>query len=150
MIGSQDFFFCARFTSFHTHASFLTVFCFFVFFHSCCSNAQVFGKTLVHELLISFSHTEWYLLLSDSATTRAQKRIRCELGILDKVLVTLYKLNETITVLFNWSMTLTCSCRLYSNDVGMTGKFAPACCTPRLSQLIAVASCLITWYLHLH
>ena len=44
---------------FHTHASLLCVFvCLIVLFHSCCSNAQVFGKTLVHEFLISYSHTE--------------------------------------------------------------------------------------------
>ena len=31
------------------HASLLTVFVrFFVLFHSCCPNSQVFGKTLVH------------------------------------------------------------------------------------------------------
>ena len=29
-----------------------------VLFHSCCSHAQVFGKTLVHEFLISYSRTE--------------------------------------------------------------------------------------------
>ena len=33
-------------------------------FHSCCSHAWVFGKTLVHEFPISYSHTEWYLLFS--------------------------------------------------------------------------------------
>ena len=33
---------------------------------------QVFGKTLVHECLISYSHTERYFLFSDSATTSAQ------------------------------------------------------------------------------
>ena len=55
------FFFRARFTSFHNHASLLTFFCYFVLFHSCGSNARVFGKTLVHEFLISYNHTEWYL-----------------------------------------------------------------------------------------
>ena len=55
-------FFHAHFTSFHTHASLLTFFSFFVLFYSCCSNAWVFGKTLVHEFHISYSHTEWYLL----------------------------------------------------------------------------------------
>ena len=40
----------------------LTIFvCFFVLFRSCCSHARVFGKTLVHEFPISYSHTEWYL-----------------------------------------------------------------------------------------
>ena len=29
-----------------------------VLFQSCCSHAQVFGRTLVHEVLFSYSHTE--------------------------------------------------------------------------------------------
>ena len=61
----------------------------------------------MHEFSISYSHAEWYFLLSDSATTRAPKRIRCEMGTLAKVLVTLYKLNYTIGIgsgsLFNSS-----------------------------------------------
>ena len=49
----------------HTHAPLFTSFvCFFILFHSCCSHAQVFRKTLVHEFHISYSHTEWYLLFS--------------------------------------------------------------------------------------
>ena len=36
----------------------LAFICLFVFFHSCCCHAQVFLKTLVHELHISSSHTE--------------------------------------------------------------------------------------------
>ena len=47
-------FFCARIISFHTHASFLTFFCFFVLFHSCCSHACVFEKTLLHEFYIFY------------------------------------------------------------------------------------------------
>ena len=59
------YFFRARFASFHTHASLLTFFvCFFILFRSCCSHARVFGKTHVHEFPMSYSHTEWYLLLS--------------------------------------------------------------------------------------
>ena len=47
----------ARFTSFHTHASLLASFpCFFILFHSCCSHAWVFEKTLVHEFDGSYSH----------------------------------------------------------------------------------------------
>ena len=38
--------------------------CFLILFHSCCSHAQVFGKTLVHEFPVSYSRTEWYLLFS--------------------------------------------------------------------------------------
>ena len=41
-------------------------------FHSCCSHASVFGKTLVHQFHISYSHTEWYFIFSESATTSAQ------------------------------------------------------------------------------
>ena len=59
---SRLLFFRARFAFFHTHASHLTSFvCLFILFHSCCSHAQVIGKTLVHEFPISYSHTEWYL-----------------------------------------------------------------------------------------
>ena len=68
-----SFFFRARFTSFHTHAYLLTFFiCCFILFDSCCSHARVFGKTLLHEFFISYSHTEWYLPFSDSATTSVQ------------------------------------------------------------------------------
>ena len=35
-----------------------------VLFQSCCSHARVFGKTLVHEFPIFYSHTEWYFLIS--------------------------------------------------------------------------------------
>ena len=50
---------------FHTHASLLSVFvCLIVLFHSCWSHTWVFGKTLVHEFPVSYSHTEWYSLFS--------------------------------------------------------------------------------------
>ena len=66
-------FFRARFAAFHTHASLLTFFiCFFILFRSYCSHARVFGKALVHEFPIFCSHTEQYLLFSDSETTSAQ------------------------------------------------------------------------------
>ena len=39
-------------------------FCLFVFFHSCCSHAQAFGKTLVHEFPISYTPTEWHFIFS--------------------------------------------------------------------------------------
>ena len=35
--------------------------CLFVIYRFCCSHARVFGKTLVHEFPMSYSHTEWYL-----------------------------------------------------------------------------------------
>ena len=70
---SELLLFRARCTSFHTHASLLTIlFRFFILFHSCCSHAAGFHKTLVHEFPITYSHTEWYLCFSYSSTTRAQ------------------------------------------------------------------------------
>ena len=57
----DTFVFRARFTYFHTHVSLLTCFCFIALFRSCCSHAQVFWKTLMHEFLISYSHTKWNL-----------------------------------------------------------------------------------------
>ena len=53
MIGCRDVFFSARFASFHTHASLLTVFvCFLVLIHSCCS--ECLGK---HTCMSSPFHT---------------------------------------------------------------------------------------------
>ena len=70
-----DLFFRALYASFHTHSSLLTLLCFLVLFTFCRSHAQVFWKTIVHEF-ISNSRSEWCLLISDSAATRAQ----CVLG----------------------------------------------------------------------
>ena len=62
-------FFRVRCTSFHIHSTLLTFFlCFIVLFQSCCSHAQVFGKTLLHEFPILNSHTEWNLLSSGTNT----------------------------------------------------------------------------------
>ena len=61
----------SRFASFHTDASLLTFFSFFILYHFCCSHALVFGKTLMHAFHISYSHTEWYLFFSDCITTSA-------------------------------------------------------------------------------
>ena len=36
---------------------------------------KVFGKTLVHDFFISYSHTEWYLFFSDSATIMVQLQV---------------------------------------------------------------------------
>ena len=56
-------FFCVRGTSFHIHFPLLSFFlCFIILFQSCCSHAQVFGKTLMHEFSIFYSPTEWNLL----------------------------------------------------------------------------------------
>ena len=61
--------FRVRCTSFHIHFPLLTFFlCFIVLFQSCCSHAQVFGKTLVHEFPIFYNHTEWNLLSSGTNT----------------------------------------------------------------------------------
>ena len=59
----QDFFFRVHCTSLNNHSPLLAFFlCFIVLFQSCCSHAQVFGKTLVHEFPIFYSHTKWNLL----------------------------------------------------------------------------------------
>ena len=47
---------------FFPYLRFSSYLCLFMLFHSCCSHARVFGKTLVHEFHISYSHTEWYIL----------------------------------------------------------------------------------------
>ena len=56
------FFFRACFPSIHNHFSLLTFFSYSVLLHSCCSHAPMFGKTLVHEFLIYYSQSEWYML----------------------------------------------------------------------------------------
>ena len=56
-------------TSFHNHSPLYTFFlCLIVLFQSCCSHAQVFGKTLLHEIPIFYRHTEWNLLFSGTNT----------------------------------------------------------------------------------
>ena len=65
----KTYFFRVRCTSFHNHSSLLTFFlCLIFLFQSCCSHAQVFGKTLVHEFPIFYSHTECNLLSSFTNT----------------------------------------------------------------------------------
>ena len=55
--------FRAHCTSFPIHSFLLTFFPFiFLLFQSCWSHAQVFGRTLVHEFHIFYSHTEWNFL----------------------------------------------------------------------------------------
>ena len=68
-VTGQDLFFRVHCTSFHNYSPLLTFFlCFIVLFQSCCSHAQVFGKTLLHEFPIFYSHTEWNLLSSGTNT----------------------------------------------------------------------------------
>ena len=55
----------------YSHLSSYLLLLFLYLFIFCCFHVQVCGKTLVHELHISYSHTEWYLLFSDSGTTSA-------------------------------------------------------------------------------
>ena len=74
MTARRDYYFRARFTSFHAHASLLT---FFSLFHSHFSNARVFGKTLVHEFPISYSYTECYLLFL-AKHGRNCRRVACQ------------------------------------------------------------------------
>ena len=62
-------FFRVHCASFHNHSPLLIFFlCCIVLFQSCCSHAQVFGKTLLHEFSIFYSHTEWNLLSSGTNT----------------------------------------------------------------------------------
>ena len=57
-VGS--FFSYQLYTSFHISSSLLTFFLsLFILLYSCCSHAQIFGKTLVYELHISNNLTEW-------------------------------------------------------------------------------------------
>ena len=82
MIGRRDlFYFRARFTSAYSRLSSYFFFCSVALSNFCCFHARVFGKTLVPKFHFSYTHTEWYLLLSESATTRAHKRIWCEMAI---------------------------------------------------------------------
>ena len=70
-----SFFFRELFASFHTHASLLAFFvCFFILFHSCCSHARVFGKTIVHESLFPTAILNG-TCFSDSESTSAQKSV---------------------------------------------------------------------------
>ena len=55
----------------------------------------LFEKTHVHEFQISYSHTKWYWLLSDSATAGAPKRIRREMAILKVYILSQYTLGDT-------------------------------------------------------
>ena len=70
-LGCQEnFFFRARFTSFHTHSSPHTFFFyFFVSFHTCCSHARVFWKITLHEIHTSYSNAELYVFFSERVTT---------------------------------------------------------------------------------
>ena len=49
---------CALYLFPYSRLSPYTFFCFIALFRSCCSHAQVFWKTLMHEF-ISYSHTKW-------------------------------------------------------------------------------------------
>ena len=78
-LGSQDFvfFFCPLYLfPYSLLSSYLLLF--LCVFHSCCSHARTFGKTLVHELQISYSYTESYLFFSARATPSAQCVIRAK------------------------------------------------------------------------
>ena len=64
-LGRRNFLFRACCTSFHIHSSLLTFFlCVFLIFHFTYSYAKVLGTTLVHEVHISYSHAESYVLFS--------------------------------------------------------------------------------------
>ena len=50
----------------------------FILFQSCCFHARMFGKTLVHEFYISYSHTEWYLLFPTAQPHVHMRRSRLD------------------------------------------------------------------------
>ena len=51
-------------------------FCVFLLFHSCCSHARVFGKTLLHEFRISNCHTECMVIHSIAIHSRRSEKFR--------------------------------------------------------------------------
>ena len=60
-------YFPAHFISLHFHSFLHAIFfCFFVVFQSYCPHAQGFGTTLVREIHVSYSHTEWNLLFGEA------------------------------------------------------------------------------------
>ena len=61
-LGLGTSLFHVYFTYFHFRYFSACLLPLFMFFRSCCSHALVFGKTLVHEFHIFYSHSEWYLL----------------------------------------------------------------------------------------
>ena len=64
-LGRRDFFFSCSLYFFHIHAPLLTVgLCYFLPFQYYCSNAHVFGRTVVHEFLNFYSTTEWNMFYS--------------------------------------------------------------------------------------
>ena len=82
-LGRRDFFFFVTALLLSIHSSLITyVICFFILFHSCCSHAWVFEKTLVHEFLIFYSHTEWYLRFSETTWSKWSKRRLSKLTII--------------------------------------------------------------------
>ena len=75
----------AHFTFFHSHASLLTFILpsssvSFVLFHSCCYDARVFWKTLVHQFHISYSHTEGHNFLFRQCNYKCIMCVRSEKG----------------------------------------------------------------------
>ena len=72
-IGSLDFIFLwplylrevlEVFSYIYIHFSLLTAFLYlFVLYHSCCSHAEEFWKTLVHDFHISYGHSECIFLI---------------------------------------------------------------------------------------
>ena len=88
MIGRRDFFYSCPLSFFHTHASLLSVFvCLIVLFYSCCSHVWVFGKTLLYEFPVSYSHTEWYFLLSLFGARECKRPADTIIGFVPEVAV---------------------------------------------------------------
>ena len=112
----MGFIFHAHFTSFHTRHSFLLTssVCLFILFHSCCSHTRLFGKTLVHEFPISYSHTEWYfffdlwkqwIIIGNGALINKLKTSAnvCPCACRKVRLIMGYKMSHTTGLLYAWS-----------------------------------------------
>ena len=67
-------FFPALFLS--THPSLVPLRLFPYLFHSCFPRAWVFRKTLVHEFLIFYSHTQWYFFF-EKIHDQNGRRVAC-------------------------------------------------------------------------
>ena len=115
MIGRRDycfscplyFFPCSRLSSYLLRLFFL------ISFHSCCSHARVFGKTLVHEFDISYSHTEWYLISMRSSRCFSRS----------------FPQNIIILLLTTTTTTTTTSSGYYYYDYVVIGVLRPSWCT---------------------
>ena len=74
-LGHRDLFFfpCTLYVFPYSHLFSTFFVSFFILLHFCFSQARVFGKMLLHEFHISYSHTEWFLRFSRCQIVRWPK-----------------------------------------------------------------------------